>query len=144
MLSDALLLATRATPSAPTYFTIKQRDLEDRVLEALTNNLMEPEAVRIFCEEYTAERNRLANSAASDRKGKEAELAKVKNDHAKLVDAIVAGVQADQVKDRMNELDRRRKALEHEVASIEAPEPVLFHPSMAARYREQNTGSSPA
>ncbi|WP_183491192.1 recombinase family protein [Martelella radicis] len=119
--------------------TIKQRDLEDRVLEALTNNLMEPEAVRIFCEEYTAERNRLANSAASDRKTKEAELARVKNDHAKLIDAIVAGVPADQVKDRMNDLDRRRKALEHELASIEAPEPVLFHPSMAARYREQIT-----
>ncbi|MCD1636441.1 recombinase family protein, partial [Martelella mediterranea] len=119
--------------------TIKQRDLETRVLDALTNNLMEPEVVRIFCEEYTAERNRLANSAASDRKTKEAELAKVKNDHAKLVDAIVAGVPADQVKDRMNDLDRRRKALEHELATIEAPEPVLYHPSMAARYREQVT-----
>ncbi|WP_180898717.1 hypothetical protein [Martelella soudanensis] len=39
----------------------------------------------------------------------------------------------------MNDLDRCRKALERELASVEAPEPVLFHPSMAARYREQIT-----
>ena len=40
--------------------TIKQNDLEARVLEALIHNLMDPEAVATFCEAYTAERNRLA------------------------------------------------------------------------------------
>ncbi|NSY41652.1 zinc ribbon domain-containing protein, partial [Leisingera sp. ANG59] len=85
--------------------TIKQADLEARVLDALANHLMDPDAVQVFCEEYTAERNRLKAAAAGNRKEKEQALARAKRDHQKLVDAIIAGIPADQVKDRMIELD---------------------------------------
>lgn len=78
---------------------IKQTDLEARVLDALAHHLMDPEAVAVFCEAYTAERNRLAATATNTRAEIERKLAKVKHDHAKLVDAIIAGVPADQVKD---------------------------------------------
>lgn len=56
-------------------------------------------------------------------------------DHKKLVDAIIAGVPAKQVKERMIELDGRRKALERVLASAPAPDPLRFHPSMAKTYR---------
>lgn len=81
--------------------TIKQQDLEAKVLDALAHHLMDPEAVSAFCEAYTAERNRLAAAATSTRGTMEKELATTKRDHAKLVDAIIAGVPADQVKDKM-------------------------------------------
>ncbi|UWQ32172.1 hypothetical protein K3555_16620 [Leisingera sp. M527] len=92
---------------------------------------------RFFCEEYTAERNRLKAAAAGNRKEKEQALARAKRDHQKLVDAIIAGIPADQVKDRMIELDTRRQQLERELEHTPAPDTVVFHPSMAEAYRER-------
>lgn len=118
--------------------TIKQKDLEARVQDALAHHLMDPEAVAAFCEAYTAERNRLAAAASSSRTTMEKELATTKRDHAKLVDAIIAGVPADQVKDKMNALDARRKELEAQLAQANAsPAPVRLHPKMSETYRNR-------
>ncbi|MFC0339925.1 hypothetical protein [Paracoccus niistensis] len=62
-------------------------------------------------------------------------MRQVTADHKKLVDAIIAGVPAEQVKDRMIELDARRKELERLLSAAPAPDPVRFHPSMAKTYR---------
>jgi site-specific DNA recombinase len=118
--------------------TIKQKVLEARVLDALAHHLMDPEAVAAFCEAYTAERNRLAQAATSSRTTVEKELVTTKRDHAKLVDAIIAGVPADQVKDKMIALDARRKELEAQLAQVDAsPAPVRLHPKMSETYRER-------
>jgi site-specific DNA recombinase len=117
---------------------IKQKDLETRVLDALAHNLMDPEAVAAFCEAYTAERNRLAAATTNNRSTLEKELATVTRDHSKLVDAIIAGVPADQVKDKMIALDTRRKDLEAQLATAEASPALLrFHPKMSETYRER-------
>ena len=117
---------------------IKQTELEARVLDALANNLMDPEAVKVFCEAYTAERNRLAATATNNRAGIEKELASTKRDHGKLVDAIIAGVPADQVKDKMIALDDRRKDLEAKLAVADnPPAQVRLHPKMSQTYRER-------
>ncbi|WP_439563194.1 zinc ribbon domain-containing protein [Roseinatronobacter sp.] len=117
---------------------IKQADLEARVLNALAHHLMDPEAVAVFCEAYTAERNRLASSATNTRSEIERKLAKVKHDHAKLVDAIIAGVPADQVKDKMIALDEQRVSIEAKLAAAQAsPAPLRFHPKMAETYRDR-------
>jgi len=117
---------------------IKQTELEARVLDALAHNLMDPEAVAAFCEAYTAERNRLAATTTNNRAGIEKELVTTKRDHAKLVDAIIAGVPADQVKDKMISLDARRKDLEAQlVAADNSPSPVRLHPKMSETYRER-------
>jgi len=52
----------------------------------------------------------------------------VKGDHAKLVDAIVAGIPAERVKDRMLALDARRRELEAALSSVSATGPVRVHP----------------
>jgi site-specific DNA recombinase len=117
---------------------IKQTELEARVLDALAHNLMDPEAVAAFCEAYTAERNRLAATTTNNRAGIEKELVTTKRDHAKLVDAIIAGVPADQVKDKMIALDDRRKVLEAQLAAADrSPAPVRLHPKMSETYRER-------
>ncbi|MDZ4309897.1 MAG: zinc ribbon domain-containing protein, partial [Cypionkella sp.] len=117
---------------------IKQKNLETAVLKAMQHHLMDPEAVAIFCEAYRAERNRLVNAATTNRKSLEKELASAIRDHAKLVDAIIAGIAVAQVKDRMNDLDARRKTLEAQLGFLtEAPEPLRFHPKMAVVYREK-------
>jgi len=114
---------------------IKQGDLEARVLHALEHHLMDEEAVRVFCEEYAAERNRLQVSRAAGRAELERDLARVSTDHKKLVDAILAGVPADQVKDRMIELDTQRQALTRQLSATPATDPIRIHPSMAKTYR---------
>ena len=119
------------------HATIARADLEGRVLHALSEHLMDPELVRVFCEEFTAEMNRLRAEAGTQRASKAAELERVKRDHGKLVDAIVAGVPAVQVKDRMIALDTRRQELEAELSASPAPEPVRFHPGMAEVYRQK-------
>lgn len=115
--------------------TIRREVLEHSVLEALEHHLMDEEAVRIFCEEYAAERNRLQTRADAGRAGLEKELRQVTGDHKKLVDASIAGVPAEQVKDRMIALDARRKELESVPSSAPAPDPVRFHPALAKTYR---------
>lgn len=116
---------------------IKQKNLEARVLEALQHHLMDEEAVRIFCEEYTAERNRLQAERAAGRAELTKDLTRVTTDHKKLVDAIIAGVPAEQVKDRMIELDARRKELERQLSAAPTPDPLRIHPGMAKTYRDR-------
>jgi len=110
---------------------IKQADLEGRVLHALEHHLMDEEAVRIFCEEYAAERNGMQAARETGRADLQRDLKQVSIDHKKLVDAIIAGVPAEQVKDRMIELDARRKDLERQLSTSSAPEPICIHPGMA-------------
>ena len=117
--------------------TITREDLEARVLTALTEHLMDPELVRVFCEEYTAETNRLRANSGSARAAKESELAKVCRDHSKLVDAILAGVPGEQVKDRMIALDTRRQQVMPELSATATPDPVRLHPGMADVYRRK-------
>ncbi|WP_376870190.1 recombinase family protein [Albirhodobacter sp. R86504] len=117
--------------------TIGQAELERRVLDALQNNLMDKEALTIFCEEYAKERNRLQAEASCNRGSLEKDLAAAKRDHSKLIDAILAGVPAEQVKDRMIALDARRIELEAQLSREPAPSPIRIHPKMAETYRAQ-------
>tara|TARA_R100000935_G_scaffold30156_1_gene50475 strand:+ start:19672 stop:21357 length:1686 start_codon:yes stop_codon:yes gene_type:complete len=117
--------------------TIHQRELEDLVLDAMQHTLVDETALEIFCQEYAKERNRLRTEATADRDGLEKELTQVKRDHGKLIDAIVAGVSAEQVKDRMNILDDRRKQIEARLRISPTPEKILIHPKMAVTYRER-------
>ena len=97
---------------------------------------MDELAVRIFCEEYAAERNnRMEAARETGRADLERELKQVSTDHKKLVDAIIAGALAEQVKDRMIELDARRKDLERQLSASPAPDPIRIHPGMAKTYR---------
>ncbi|GAA4216540.1 hypothetical protein GGQ68_002573 [Sagittula marina] len=63
-------------------------------------------------------------------------MAQTKRDHRKLVDAIIAGVPAEQVKDRIIELDQQSQRLERRLSASPAPDSILTHPSMAVTYRE--------
>ncbi|VCU61911.1 hypothetical protein EPIB2_988 [Tritonibacter mobilis] len=53
------------------------------------------------------------------------------------MDAIIAGKSAEQVKDRMIELDQQKQQLERRLSAFRAPGPILIHPSMAVTYRER-------
>ena len=52
---------------------------------------MEPELFAVFCEEFTAETNRLRRGAHDQRLAHEQELARIKRDLDRLVQAILDG-----------------------------------------------------
>ncbi len=116
--------------------SIHQQTLERLVFRGL-DQLMDEEALDIFCQEYIKERNRLNAEASAGRSDLEQELIKTKREHARLVDAIVAGVPADQVKDRMIALEDHRKTLEEALQKDPAPAKLRLHPGMATTYRDR-------
>ena len=79
--------------------TVSQDDLERIVLHAMQHNLMDKDALALFCDEYAKERNRLSAQADNSRDALTSELSTVTRDHGKLVDAIIASIPADQVKE---------------------------------------------
>lgn len=115
--------------------TISQTDLEERVLGALHGNLMDQDLLEVFCKEYAKERNRLSAQAEQGRSALEKELATATRDHGKLVDAIIAGIPAEQVKDKMQALTERRKALEAQLSHAPADDPIRIHPKLAEKYQ---------
>jgi site-specific DNA recombinase len=117
--------------------TISQIDLEHHVLNALQNNLMDKDALTVFGTEYAKERNRLMAEADNGRDALTTELATVTRDLSKLVDAIIAGIPADQVKERMNTLTQRKTALETQLATTPNADKIRIHPKMALTYRDK-------
>ena len=91
---------------------------------------------RIFTD-YAKERNRLMAVADNGRDALTVELATVTRDHSKLVDAIIAGIPAGQVKERMNTLTQRKTALETQLATTPNADKIRIHPKMALTYRDK-------
>jgi hypothetical protein len=58
---------------------------------------------------------------------------------AELVQALLDGVRGGQVKDKMAELEARKRKLEAELEQG-ASSPIRLHPNMGERYRKQVTG----
>ncbi len=116
--------------------TIKRQDLEVRILRALQHELMRPELFEEFCAEYTREINRLRMEKTADIRAQEVDLAKVTRELDKLIDALMQGVPAHRVKERMIELEARRQDLQEQALRTKLPEPYL-HPNMAITYRRK-------
>ena len=92
--------------------TIARAELERRVLGALSSRLMDPELFAVFCEEFTAETNRMRRKAAAQVTDRANELARVTAAIDRLVQAIIDGTPARAVKEKLDALEARRDELE--------------------------------
>ena len=116
--------------------TMRRDDLETAVLDGLQNRLMEPARTRIFCEEYARAMNRLHAEHNAQRTADADALSKAERDLARLVQALLDGVPASAVREKMAELEARRDALRNRLAASEDVS-VRLHPNMAEYYRTQ-------
>ena len=116
--------------------TIRRDVLEATVLDALRHRLMDPELYAVFVAEFTAEWNRLQASAGAGLGAKRSELAEVRRRIDGLIRAIEEGLYEPSMKARMQGLERRREALEAELATATEPKPRL-HPGLAEVYRQK-------
>ena len=116
--------------------TLRRDVLEETVLGALRERLMDPDVFAAFVAEFTAEWNRLQAESAGEQESRQAELVRVRRQMERLVDAIAGGTPAAMVRDRLTELDARRLTLEAKLSTTAAPAPRL-HPKLAEVYRQR-------
>ena len=87
---------------------IRRDALEASVLDGLRHHLMEPALFREFCEEFTREVNRLRMPETASITTSQSELARVKRDIDRTIQAILDGVPGSTVKDKMGRLEARK------------------------------------
>lgn len=129
--------ATKKGPSACTNrLTARIDDLEQQVLAALRNDMMQPDIVEAFVAEYIRERNRLSRQRDTARDERDAELREVTAGVERLTAAILKGVDASLFAAELNRMGRRKAELEAELAAVaDETAPALLHPRLAQFYR---------
>ena len=125
----------RAKGTCANRLTISRKKLEETILGALRERLVNPALCDVFCVEYVAHLNRLRAGHGADQIDRRNELARVERDIAKMITAIKQGVDPDLLKDEINGLQRRKLELT-ELVELKTASPVFIHPNMASRYRD--------
>jgi len=120
------------------HLTIRRDDVEARVLRALEEKLLRQDLFAEFCEEFTREMNRLRGQHRATLVSAERELARLETRRKKLIEMVMEGVPAVEVKDEMIAGAARREELERQQQSLNEPPPLL-HPQMADIYRTKVT-----
>lgn len=120
--------------------TIQASILEGAVLTALETHLMQDELVKVFCEEYNKNINRLRAYQQAAVKKHEAELSKLDKEKANLIQAIKDGVSADLIKDELEKITEKQSELKNLIHNQSKDIRPEFHPSMARRYRKAING----
>lgn len=116
--------------------TIAREVLEEDVLGALRERLMEPELCEVFCREYTEHMNRLRINEGASLAAYKRELDSLERERQRIVQSIKDGVPAALLKDDATRIAARIEELDTLLATTEEPEPLL-HPNMTKRYHEQ-------
>jgi site-specific DNA recombinase len=120
------------------HLTIRRDDVEARVLRALRDKLLRQDLFEDFCDEFTREMNRLRMEHRANLSTAEREIDRIEVRRKKLIEMVMDGVPAAEVKDEMIANAARREELTAKLAAADAPPPLL-HPEMAGLYRQKVT-----
>ena len=116
---------------------IRRDRLEERVLNALHQRLMDPALFKIFCDEFTREMNRLRMEGRASIAGAQAEVKRIERELEKILDLYLKDAMSiETVKERSSKLEARKIELTRFLEDAEEPPPLL-HPNMAVVYRER-------
>jgi hypothetical protein len=116
--------------------TIMTAPLERRVIAAITGDLLHPETVAAYVEEYhraMAEAERQKNSGRADR---EQEHARLNARCQQLAEAIAQGGPIPELLALLKAATADRDALAADLASNTPAQPIKLHPAAATRYRQ--------
>ncbi|MEY8099861.1 zinc ribbon domain-containing protein [Falsihalocynthiibacter sp. S25ZX9] len=129
--------SARNKGTCPNGRSIRRGVLERTVLSGLQHQLMDTDLLDVFCKEYFLHLTKLRKVQSGNRIPNERRIKKISCDLEKLVDALIQGVPAERVKDRMAILEAEKANLEEEVASssTQTSSPILL-PVMGDVYRE--------
>ncbi|MBZ9791677.1 recombinase family protein [Rhizobium sp. 3T7] len=118
--------------------TIRQDELESRVLTGLKDRLMAPAIVEEAMRAYAEETNRLNRERRSNGDAWKTEFGKVEKQIEQIVEAIADGMYHPSMKEKMAGLERRKGELTVLLAATSADTPDIL-PSAAAIYAKKVT-----
>lgn len=127
--------------------SIRQDEIDQRVLGGLQNELMQPDVLAAFQAEYAAELARLSTQSDCLRPEHEREYATVSDKLTNLKAAILKGLDPTIFVEEMNQLQGRQRALEAELAIGEeppAPNDIVLRADLADLYRAKIAGLTEA
>ena len=113
------------------------------MLSALQDKLLRQDLFEEFCDEFTREMNRLRMEHRAGLSAAENEIERIEVRRKKLVESIMEGVPASEVRDELNRNAARREELKAKLATADEPPPLL-HPGMADLYRQKVTALAQA
>jgi DNA invertase Pin-like site-specific DNA recombinase len=116
---------------------VRRDRLEEAVLDALRDNLMNPELFKEFCAEYVREINRMRGDENARRDRLRSELSQVERRLRRIVEAIADGVPARTLKEELLALEARQEQLEAQLAATPEAQQPLLHPNLAESYRQK-------
>lgn len=116
--------------------TVRRDELEAKVLDGLKEQLMQPELVTAFIDEFHKEVNRQRAEQDGRRDRTARDLEKTEREIRRLIEAIKAGVLGAAVKDEMTILEAKRVELFARFEAAPPPMPRL-HPNLADLYRQK-------
>ena len=115
---------------------VRRDELEAKVLDGLRDQLMHPELVTTFIDEFHREVNRQRAEQDGRRDRTARDLEKTEREIRRVIEAIKAGVPGAAVKDAMASLESRRIDLLGQFENTPPPTPRL-HPNLAELYRQK-------
>jgi site-specific DNA recombinase len=116
--------------------SIRQEELESRVLTGLKERMMAPEIVEDAMRAYAEETNRLNRERRSNGDAWKAELAKIEKQIRGIIEAIKEGMFHPSMKGEMDSLEARKAALADLLADAPADTPDIL-PSASAIYAKK-------
>ena len=116
--------------------TIRRDELEARVLDGLKGQLMRPERLKEFADEFHREINRLSADEDRSRASLGRDRIRVGQEIQRIVKAIKEGVPALSLKDELLALERQKETIEQSIQTLPAPRPRL-HPNLAHLYKDK-------
>jgi DNA invertase Pin-like site-specific DNA recombinase len=121
------------------HLTVRRDEVEARVLKALQEKLLNQELFAEFCYEFTREMNRLRMERRASLSSAKRDVERIGTRIKKLLNLMLDDeVAVDEGKAEMKALDARRKELQAQLDTADAP-PTLLHPEMSELYRQKVT-----
>lgn len=117
--------------------TIGRRELEERILSALREQLLTPELVAEFARAYQEECNRSAAEAERRQMDASTALAAIQRKIDGIMAAIEDGLYQPSMKQRLAELEREKRLLGADLSGPGVCPAVLVHPNLAEAYRRR-------
>ncbi|MDE1905360.1 MAG: recombinase family protein [Rhodospirillales bacterium] len=116
--------------------SLRRSKLETMVIEALRASVMNPDDIQDFISTFTAEWNRLAAEINAERAQDKTRLATIERKIAKIIEAVMDGFRAEELKQQLETLSREKARLQAKLdaPSVSAP---LIHPNLAQLYRSK-------
>lgn len=116
--------------------TIMTAPLERRVMAAITKDLLHPETVAAYVDEYHRAMAEAARAKIAGRSAIEAEHRRLDARCRHLAEAIAAGGNIPELLDLLQAATRDRDAIAADLAETRPAEPIRLHPAAAIRFRE--------